>query len=77
MVYPNPNNGQFILSIDLNNHTVVRASIINMLGGIVKDIGIITKDRSPIDITDVQAGAYYLRISNTTSSIIKKVFITE
>ena len=76
-VYPNPNNGQFTLSIKLDNNTSISASLFNMVGAPVKDFGIITKETSSIDITDVSTGAYYLRISNSTTSTIKKVFIAK
>ena len=76
-IYPNPNNGQFTLSINLNNNNAVRASLINLVGANVKDIGVISNQTSTIDVTDVSTGAYYLRVSNSTTSTIKKVFITK
>ncbi len=76
-VYPNPNSGKFTLYINLKNITLVNASLINMFGATVKEFGVISKEISTIDITDVSTGAYYLRLSNSTTSTIKKVFITK
>jgi len=76
-IYPNPNNGEFTLSINLNSNNTVSASLINLVGASVKDIGVISNQITTIDATDVSTGAYYLRISNSTTSIIKKVFITK
>jgi hypothetical protein len=76
-VYPNPNNGQFTLSINLNSINIVNASLINMVGATVKDFGIITKETTTFDINDVSTGAYYLRVNTPTTSTIKKVFITK
>lgn len=76
-IYPNPNNGQFTLSINVKNYTIVTASLINLFGATVKDLGIISTQTSTIDLTDVSSGAYYLKVSNPITSSIKKVFITK
>ena len=74
-IYPNPNNGRFTLTINLNSNNVFYASLINMVGETVKDLGIISKETSTIDINDISTGAYYIRLTNSTTSIIKKVII--
>ncbi len=76
-IYPNPNNGQFTISINLKNNSVVTASLINLVGATVKEFGVISGEISNIDITNFSTGVYYLKVSNSTTSTIKKVFITK
>lgn len=76
-VFPNPNNGQFTLSVDLKGNNSVTATLVDVLGATVKDFGIISAGNSTITISGVSSGAYYLKISNSTKSAIKKVFVTK
>jgi len=75
-IYPNPNKGTFTLYINFNTNLAVSASLINMVGSAVKNFGTISEETSIINITDVSAGVYYLKVSNVKTSVIKKIIIT-
>ena len=63
-VYPNPNNGSFILEID-NNHNEIFAEIINMQGQIVfaKTISKYSESVEFNDLT-ISSGMYLLKLSS-------------
>jgi hypothetical protein len=58
-LYPNPNNGSFILETS----GAVRAefTVVDMLGRIVKE-DMILSDKQSVNMSDISAGVYYLQI---------------
>ncbi|MBR5603301.1 MAG: S8 family serine peptidase [Bacteroidales bacterium] len=67
-VFPNPNNGEFIVKCDNMN----RITVYNVIGSIVKDIEVNTDS---FVIEGLNSGVYFVNIRNNDSNIIKKVVV--
>jgi hypothetical protein len=76
-VFPNPNNGQFTLSVDSKNINSVTATLIDILGATVKEFGIVSTGNSTITLSGVSSGVYYLKVSTPNNTTIKKIFLTK
>lgn len=77
-VYPNPNNGEFSISISNSVSAELGISIINLLGREVfsstyKNNG--TDFNRQMDLTDLADGIYYIRVTIGTDVKIKKMVI--
>jgi len=70
-IYPNPNNGEFTISMNVDGNFDVE--IINMNGQ--KIMAGSFSGQSTIDMNEQPKGVYFVRISNTTSTSIHKVII--
>ena len=72
-VYPNPSNGVFTVSSDeANTYTV---EVINILGEIVSVKTIEGIINETFNISNYNAGLYFVKLSNESSENIKKIFI--
>ena len=77
-IYPNPNNGLFNLSLELNNSQNVLINIYDVQGKLIiteklgKIKGIVNKE---ININNSQKGLFYLQIITDKTTMIKKVII--
>jgi PKD repeat protein/photosystem II stability/assembly factor-like uncharacterized protein len=77
-VYPNPNNGEFILSFNIDNIDNYKIKVTNSIGQVVYEEmlndfnGAYSKK---IDISAFQKGVYLLNISNTNNGTVKKVLV--
>ncbi len=67
-VYPNPT--QEILHVELNQKS--NYSIIDMFGKVIKT-GKVQEGQNELDLKNFQAGIYFLKLSNDSGSVIKKV----
>ena len=76
-IFPNPNTGDFIISIDTEITDPVSIRILNSLGNSVYSAGNVklTNNKSFSVNIDVEAGMYYLHIENEDYSIVKKIII--
>lgn len=74
-VYPNPNTGLFTLSFDIPNSQALEISLVDMLGKEVMRQSLTPRpnDKLPIDLTEMNAGIYYLKLSTNGNSIVKKI----
>lgn len=61
-VYPNPNWGEFEVSLNQKNLKSLRLDIINTRGAVVYQYRGKTKNRIPINVAYLSAGAYILRV---------------
>jgi len=76
-VYPNPNNGQFNISLNLNINKV-NMEIVNTLGQVVAEFNDIDANTTQsIELSNIAEGIYYIRISSNNNTIIKKVNIVK
>ena len=76
-IYPNPNNGNFILNF--KNSTIKNSTIniFNVLGEKVRVINISNLNSTQIDISEFGFGAYYVQVTVNDKSVTKKVFVTK
>ena len=76
-VYPNPNTGRFMISINSNNSEDIVVELVNIQGQHVyrKEINNVTNSVENIDISQFAKGIYYLRVNNGTDVAIRKVIV--
>ena len=76
-VYPNPNTGRFIISINSNNSENIVIELVNIQGQKVyrKEIKNVTNSFENINISKYAKGIYYLRVNNGTDVAIRKVVV--
>ncbi len=75
-VFPNPASEQLFIHADLLENEAVHISLVNLIGQTVKSI--ITSGttiRNSIQLTDLSAGTYLLRLETTNGTAIRKVVI--
>ena len=69
-IYPNPNNGVFIINSDNSTGLMTEIKIVNAKGGVVYR-GVVEEPVHHINIQDAEDGVYYLKLGDTTKKIIK------
>ena len=77
VVYPNPNNGHFTVSIPDNQEKTCMVEVLNLVGQLVytcneKTDGPVTRT---IDLSHLPNGSYFVRVSLETGSVITKITI--
>jgi hypothetical protein len=70
-VYPNPNNGQFNIALDINQE--VNIEIVNTLGQVVANYDNVNSNTLTVDLSDEAKGLYIVRIASENNTITKKV----
>jgi hypothetical protein len=78
IVYPNPNNGNFTLKINLNSSDVVDVKIYNTLNEVVYSKDNVETSRQfvqGINLNNYAKGLYYLQITGSETNIVKKIII--
>ena len=73
-IYPNPTQGMLNLSADLQGRTEVK--LFDMNGRIVKHFVTNGLNEMRINVSDLQSGVYFIRVSNETTTALSK-FIVE
>ena len=74
-VSPNPNNGNFTITVNgLNNNTQFR--IFDLTGKIVKDFGELKGD-SKLKVSDLNAGVYILQMYTATTNRTHKIIVLD
>lgn len=75
-VYPNPNNGEFSLTLP-NSVEVSQIAILDIHGKVVDNVNISRQAKSVynIDLSDHAKGVYMLRVNDINTVITKKVII--
>lgn len=75
-VFPNPNNGLFNVSLNLDNSKISSIEVLNAQGKVVKYLNQFNDHSTQqIDLTDLTEGLYYIRINTLNTRFIKKVNI--
>jgi predicted AlkP superfamily pyrophosphatase or phosphodiesterase len=74
-MFPNPANENFILNIHSELNDNFTYSIIDITGAIVSENSIHANTLQTIDVSELQAGLYFVRISNKEASFINKLQI--
>lgn len=73
MLYPNPNNGKFVLKVEAHTAEVLKIEIINAMGQMVYRDEITVDDGKlykKIDMQEVPAGLYMLRLSGGDTNCV-------
>ena len=79
-IYPNPNNGLFILLLKSQTAEQVEIVCLNLLGAKVydKQFGLLDKQlKTELNLSSVAKGLYLVRITANGKSVYRKVTITE
>jgi len=71
-IYPNPNNGQFV--IDLPNAEKVKIEVLTISGQVVYSTEIVNA-HNVIDLTEFDKGIYFVKLSNNDVIANYKVVI--
>ena len=79
-IYPNPNNGEFTLEVDLQKSGNCEIRITNMLGQIIyEETKFITntKNKIPIQLSNIVSGAYNVNLIIDKENYSKQIIITK
>jgi PKD repeat protein len=74
-IYPNPNNGSFIIKIDESNHKNTSIKIYNSVGEVVYEKNDIATGLIDINLGEINPGLYYVIVNNDKSVVNKKIII--
>ena len=77
-VFPNPSDGNFNLSYEVNANSIVQVDVLNMLGEIVyKEVNKSNRGNysSKLNLQSLAKGAYVMRLSTSTSVVNKRIEI--
>lgn len=77
MVYPNPNNGKFNVNFQLDSRDNVTVKIVNLNGQTVysNNIGNTSAENLSIDLSELAAGVYTLKVEGVNTQITKKISV--
>ncbi len=76
-VYPNPNDGKFMLRVGIEAGKLVDVEIMNIQGQIIyRDrIQVSSTKDEPVDISTVPSGLYFIRVTDGKQTKYKKILI--
>jgi len=76
-VYPNPNDGKFMLRVGVEDGKLVDVEIMNIQGQIVyRDrIQVSSSKDEPVDISSMPSGLYFIRVTDGEQMKFKKILI--
>ena len=75
-VFPNPVSEQLFIEANLLENEIVNISLVNIMGQTVKvDTASGTNIRTTIEVTELAAGTYFLRLETKEGAAIRKVVI--
>jgi hypothetical protein len=70
-VYPNPNNGNFIVNSDQN----ITLNIVNAIGQVVSVIDISDENKKEVNVSHLPNGVYFITGQNQNLIINKKIIV--
>jgi hypothetical protein len=79
-LFPNPNNGSFVLSYDIKNETDVELIMTDIAGRLVYKTSLdILNDLKQINTNDLQSGIYFVQLINQNNKLLwtDKVIISK
>lgn len=75
-VYPNPANNQVSVNIQTKSTIINTVSLVNMQGVVINTITINAPSvNQNFDLTDVNAGIYYLRVNTEKGDYAQKLLV--
>ena len=76
-IYPNPNNGNFVVNAQLINNENVNISLYNLLGAKVQEFTNVKIYPFHMNVNDLPNGSYFIKFNSGKNTITKKVFISK
>ena len=79
-IYPNPNDGSFIIQIETSIKQDFWYSIYNINGQLIENkfIGnLYGKNEKPINLSRIENGIYFVKLESNSGTIIKKIIINK
>lgn len=77
-IFPNPNKGEFTISLDLQELSSVNITIIDVLGQTVaKNMEVLSKSNSKVTVTNLSPGSYFVKITTENKTAAKKIVVLE
>ena len=74
-IYPNPAKDEFVVTYpDFKYQDQISADIFNTRGTLVKKVQL-SDNATSVDVSDLQQGVYFLKISSSTGFIVKKLIV--
>lgn len=73
-IYPNPNNGEFDLTIDNAKINQINVSVFDVYGRLVYN-NTLTNKINRIQLNNIASGVYSVRITNKSQTVTKKIII--
>jgi hypothetical protein len=70
-VYPNPNNGNFIVNSDQN----ITLNIVNAIGQVVSVIDISDENKKEVNVSNLPNGIYFITGQNQNLKVNKKIIV--
>jgi hypothetical protein len=76
-IYPNPNQGNFTVTVSSSNHISGTMSVLDQLGRVIKvqNINVTGTSQIYLDLGNVSAGAYLLMINTGESKSVKQFIV--
>jgi GEVED domain/Secretion system C-terminal sorting domain len=71
-IYPNPNQGQFIIDLGYVPNDVVNVEVMNSIGQLVQAFTITTTNKQ-VDLSNYEGGIYLIRITDGANTTIRRV----
>jgi hypothetical protein len=72
-VYPNPNNGSFTVSSDIN----LKLNLVNELGQVIRSLDLNATNNYKADISDLSGGIYFIVGERNGIKVNQKVIVTK
>jgi ligand-binding sensor domain-containing protein len=73
-LYPNPNNGQFVLELtNAGSNTIIR--VYNMVGSIIYESKATNQSNHKINLSGIKSGIYIVKVNDQKKQFTKKIII--
>ena len=76
-IYPNPNEGSFEINSHLKNLEDLNIEVVNLLGEQLINFSTIQSFPYQVNLNDLLNGGYFIKITDGTSIITRKIFISK
>lgn len=77
IIFPNPNNGYFIINTPLVKSENVSISLYNMLGAKIQQFDNISSYPFQVNLNDLPNGSYFIRFNGNNTNVTKKIVISK
>jgi len=76
-VYPNPNNGEFVVALNSKYNTQAALQVFNSLGSLVqqKELKLNGEHKESINLKHLNKGVYYVRLQSDNELLVGKVVV--